>query len=123
MGNNLLSVWGTVGSVLLACARVGDGASMDALRSAADAVASETPTAVVVLACERDGKVQLAAACGKDALAAGAHCGKLLKAVSPIVGGGGGGRSDSATSGGKNPAAIPAALSAALSVLQEQLGV
>ena len=111
-----------VGSVLLAGARVGDGVSMDALRSAADTVAAESPSAVVVLACERDGKVQLAAACGKDALAAGAHCGKLLKAVSPLVGGGGGGRPDSATSGGKNPAAIPDALSAALSVLQEQVG-
>ena len=111
-----------VGSVLLAGARVGDGVSMDALRSAADTVAAESPSAVVVLACERDGKVQLAAACGKDALAAGAHCGKLLKAVSPLVGGGGGGRPDSATSGGKNPAAIPDALSAALGVLQEQVG-
>ncbi len=110
-----------IGNVLLACATVGAGTSMDALRSAADGVAAGTPNAVVVLACERDGKVQLAAACGKDALSAGVHCGKLLKAISPIVGGGGGGRPDSATSGGKNAAAVPEALAAAVDIVKEQI--
>jgi alanyl-tRNA synthetase len=36
-------------------------------------------------------------------LTARVHAGKLVKLVSPIVGGGGGGRADFAEAGGKNP--------------------
>ncbi len=86
---------------------------MDALRGALDSLTAKAPDAVFVLASVSGGKVQLASACGKTALASGVHCGNLLKKISPIVGGGGGGRPDSATSGGKNPDALPEALAAA----------
>ncbi len=64
-------------------------------------------SAIVAVLCQvRGGKVLFNAVCGKDANAKGAHAGNVLKAISPIVGGGGGGRPDSAQSGGKDPEKI-----------------
>ncbi len=100
-----------VGAVRLVTASF-EGVPMDALRGALDGLTAKAPDAVFVLASVGGGKVQLASACGKQALASGVHCGNLLKKISPIVGGGGGGRPDSATSGGKNPDALPEALAA-----------
>ena len=111
-----------IGSVKFVSAQFA-GAPMDALRAAGDNLVSQDPSVLVLLSSEKDGKLQLAASCGKDALQAGVHCGKLLKEISPIVGGGGGGRPDSATSGGKNPAALPEAFSAAEKVIAAQVGV
>lgn len=101
-----------VGSVRLVTASF-ENVPMDTLRSALDGLTAKETNAVFVLATVREGKVQLASACGRTALAAGVHCGSLLKKISPIVGGGGGGRPDSATSGGKNPEALPEAFAAA----------
>jgi len=101
-----------IGAVRLVTASF-EGVPMDALRGALDGLTAKATDAVFVLASVGGGKVQLASACGKAALAAGVHCGNLLKKISPIVGGGGGGRPDSATSGGKNPDALPEALAAA----------
>ena len=101
-----------IGAVRLVTASF-EGVPMDALRGALDGLTAKAPDAVFVLASVGGGKVQLASACGKAALASGVHCGNLLKKISPIVGGGGGGRPDSATSGGKNPDALPEALAAA----------
>ncbi|MBO4366326.1 MAG: alanine--tRNA ligase, partial [Clostridia bacterium] len=95
------------------------GLPMDTMRAALDRLTSGHGDLVVLLASENDGKVQLACGCGKDALAAGAHCGNLLKRISPLVGGGGGGRPDNATSGGKNPAGLPDAFAEAEKALSE----
>ena len=65
---------------------------------------------------------QNTAGCGKAALEAGANAGALLKAISPIVGGGGGGRPDSATSGGRDVSRLDEALGAAAGLLATQLG-
>ena len=46
----------------------------------------------------------------KDAVSKGAHCGKLIKEVSALVGGGGGGRPDMAQAGGKKPEELDAAI-------------
>ena len=102
----------SVGTVKLITASF-ENVPMDALRTSLDGLVAKSPDAVFVLGTVRDGKVQLAASCGKAAVSAGVHCGNLLKKISPIVGGGGGGRPDSATSGGKNPEALPQALAAA----------
>ena len=72
-------------------------------RKLGDMIREKNPDVVAVFSQVRGGKVLLFATCGKDALAKGAHAGNVLKAISPIVGGGGGGRPDSAQSGGKNP--------------------
>lgn len=100
-----------------------DGVPMDALRGVADELVAANADLLCLLATVRDGKLQLVAVCGKQALQAKVHCGNLLKQISPIVGGGGGGRPDSATSGGKNPAALPDAFAAAEAVLKSQMGL
>ena len=110
-----------VGSLRLATASF-DGQPMDALRGAADNLVNQNPDLVLVIGTVNEGKVQLVAGCGKTAVAAKAHCGNILKAISPLVGGGGGGRPDSATSGGKNPAGLESALAAAEGVLASQIG-
>ncbi len=111
----------TVGSVRFVTASF-EGMPMDALRGAVDGLVAQQPDVLVMASTVRDGKVQLVASCGKQALQKKVHCGMILKTVSPIVGGGGGGRPDSATSGGKNPSALPEAFAAAKDALKAQFG-
>ena len=61
------------------------------------------------------------AVAGKDAVAAGAHAGKLVGAVAAISGGKGGGRPDSAMAGGQDRSKIDEALVAASDILKGQL--
>ena len=78
----------------------------DRLRQSCDVLKEKYADMVCVLCTVNQGKILFAAACGKQALAQGAHAGNVLKTISPIVGGGGGGRPDSATSGGKDPSRL-----------------
>ena len=48
----------------------------------------------------------------------GVHCGKIIKEVASIVGGGGGGRPDMAQAGGKNPENIKDAIEKTYSVVE-----
>ncbi len=79
----------------------------EAMRLLCDLLKDRHPRLVSVLCTVSDGKVLFSASAGKEAVAAGLSAGNLLKAISPLCGGGGGGRPDSAQSGGKNPAGIP----------------
>ena len=78
----------------------------NALRDLADKIRNKIETGVVVLLSENDGKVNLVAMATKDSVQKGVHCGKIIKEVASIVGGGGGGRPDMAQAGGKNPEKI-----------------
>ena len=102
-------------------ARRVDAADMAALRTRAEQVLAQMGGGVVILGAVQDGKVNLAATAGKDALARGVHCGKLIGAVAREVGGGGGGRPDMAQAGGKDPSRLEQALALAPRVLQEQI--
>ncbi len=93
----------------------------DAMRSAADRTLSEYDDAICVFASVSDGKVTFVAGCTKNAVAKGAHVGKLLSQISPICGGGGGGRPDNASSGGKQPEKLADAMAAVNDVLTSQL--
>lgn len=97
------------------------GATVDALRDSADKIVAKDDNSVCVFSTVNDGKVLLVSACGACAVKNGAHAGNLLKAISPIVGGGGGGRPNSASSGGKDAAKIPEALSEAENILASQI--
>ena len=93
----------------------------DALRSAADQI-KDKPSVAALLACvTKKGTVSFAAACGKDAVKAGAHAGNIVKAAAVIAGGNGGGRPDSAMAGGKDAAKIEEALASAKATLESQL--
>ena len=82
----------------------------NALRDLADKIRNKIDTGVVVLLSENDGKVNLVAMATKDSVQKGIHCGKIIKEVASIVGGGGGGRPDMAQAGGKNPEKINEAI-------------
>lgn len=96
-------------------------ADMNSLRNLGDDLKSKLETAVVVLASEKDGRVNLIAMATDGAVAKGAHAGNIIKACAGLVGGGGGGRPNMAQAGGKNPAGIQDALAKAIETANEQL--
>ena len=74
----------------------------DAARTLSDSVKAKYTDGVAVFAVVYEGRLNFIAACGKDAVANGAHAGKIIAEVSAICGGKGGGRPDSAMSGGRD---------------------
>ncbi len=97
-----------VGGVAVVVARL-DGLDPEGLRTVADSVRERLGSGVVCLGSVSDGKVSLVGAVTKD-LAKRFHAGKLVQQIARAVDGGGGGRPDLAQAGGKNPAALDAAL-------------
>ena len=84
-------------------------ANMGAMRALMDDVRSKLPSGVACLACEADGKANIAIYVSKD-LHGRFTAPALIKDVAAEVSGSGGGRPDMAQAGGTNPAGIPAAL-------------
>jgi alanyl-tRNA synthetase len=91
----------TVGAVKLIAADL-DNTGIDAARALCDSIKDQYADAVAVFAVHDKDKLNFVAACGKDAVKAGAHAGNILKEISAITGGKGGGRPDSAMSGGRD---------------------
>ncbi len=90
------------------------------LRTLVDSLRNKWKTAVVVLASAEDGSVSIVSAVTKD-LTQKVHAGKLVSAVAQAVGGKGGGRPDMAEAGGKDAAALPAALAEVYSKVEAML--
>ena len=109
-----------VGSTTLVCASLKD-MQPDAARNLADEVRSSDASAVVVFALVNGDKLNFITACGKDAVAAGAHAGKLVGSIAAIAGGKGGGRPDSAMAGGKDLNKVDEALASAKAALEGML--
>jgi len=86
-----------------------DGLDRSQMRTMADALRNKWKSAVIVLASAEDGSVSIVSAVTKD-LTQKVHAGKLAGSVAQAVGGKGGGRPDLAEAGGKDAAALPAAL-------------
>lgn len=94
---------------------------VNTLRKIGDAMKSDFECEVCVTASAADGKVMLVCSANKAAVAKGIHCGNLIKAIAPNVGGSGGGRPDSAQAGGKNADGIDAALNAVYAEVENQV--
>ncbi len=94
---------------------------MNGLRDLGDQLKGQLGEGVLLLASASGGKVNLVAMATEEAMARGAHAGNLIKAAASQVGGGGGGRPNMAQAGGKDPAGIPDALTAAREALSEQI--
>ncbi|MBQ3126953.1 MAG: alanine--tRNA ligase, partial [Clostridia bacterium] len=118
--DDLLKNAPTVGAVRLVLARF-DGMNIDIARTLSDAIKAKASDAVIVLGIVNDGKINFIAGCGKDAVASGAHAGKLASAAAAITGGKGGGRPDNAMSGGKDADKVNAALDAVAGELERLL--
>ena len=112
----------SVGSVRLIAADLGEMAP-GAARELSDKLRDKYSDTASVLAIHSGDKLNFIVSCGKEAVAAGAHAGKLAGDVAAITGGRGGGRPDSAMSGGRETAKISEALDAAKDILAKQLGV
>ena len=110
----------TLGSVRLIAADMGN-MQADAARSLADEIKARYNDVVAVLAIAPEGKLNFLAVAGKDAVAAGAHAGKLVGAVAAVTGGKGGGRPDNAMAGGRDTDKIAEALAAAKDTLMGML--
>ena len=90
----------------------------DTLRDVCEKVRDKVENSIVLLMSENNGKVIICAMASRDAVAKGAHCGKLIKEVSAILGGGGGGRPDMAQAGGKLPEKIGEAISESYKIVE-----
>ncbi len=110
----------TVGSVRLVAADLGE-TEANVARSLADEIKARYDDAVAVLAATSDGKLNFLAVAGKDAVAHGAHAGKLVGSVAAATGGKGGGRPDNAMAGGRDTAKIAEALAGAAEALSGML--
>ncbi|MDE7282189.1 MAG: alanine--tRNA ligase [Lachnospiraceae bacterium] len=109
-----------VKGVKLLAAKV-SGVDMNGLRDLGDQLKEKLGEGVVVLASDKDGKVNLISMVTDGAMSCGAHAGNLIKGIAGLVGGGGGGRPNMAQAGGKNPAGMDAAIEEAVKVLDGQI--
>ena len=90
----------------------------DTLRDVCEKIKDKVENSIVLLMSANNGKVIICAMASKDAVSKGAHCGKLIKEVSAILGGGGGGRPDMAQAGGKCPEKIQDAISESYKIVE-----
>ncbi len=80
-----------------------NGMKPDMLRQLGDNVKEQTEDVIAVFAGVSEDKGTFYCVCGKNAVAKGAHAGKIVQRIAAITGGKGGGRPDSAMAGiGKN---------------------
>jgi alanyl-tRNA synthetase len=91
------------------------------MRSLADSLRNKWKSAVVVLASGEEGNVSIVAAVTKD-LTSKVQAGKLVGSIAQAAGGKGGGRPDMAEGGGKDAAAIDAALENVYRDIESKLG-
>jgi alanyl-tRNA synthetase len=97
-----------------------DALDRQQMRELVDALRNKWKSAVVVLASVEDSTVTIVAAVTKD-LTPKVQAGKLAAALAQAVGGKGGGRPDMAEGGGKDPAALPAALERIFAEIESKL--
>ena len=93
-----------------------EGLSVNAVRTSLDKIKSEPDTVAVISTCV-DGRYNLIVSASDGAVKLGANCGKIVKALCEIVGGGGGGRPDSATAGIKDGSKLKEAFEALPDIL------
>ena len=110
----------TVGCLKLITAKL-DDMQPDATRTLADEIKGNNADTVAVLALVSGDRLNFIAVAGKDAVAHGAHAGKLVGAVASVTGGKGGGRPDNAMAGGKDVSKVDEALACAKSTLMAMI--
>ena len=96
-----------------------DGVKPDVLRKMADELKASNDDAVVVMTAVNGEKGNIVVACGKNAVAKGAHAGKIAGKIAALTNGKGGGRPDSAMAGVGDISLIGAALEKAAEIAGE----
>ncbi len=118
--DDLIKLSESIGATKLITAYIANMAA-DIARTMIDRIKESVPDAVVVLAITAGDKLNFLAGAGKDAVACGAHAGKLVGAVASVTGGKGGGRPDNAMAGGVDQSKIDEALASAKGTLAGML--
>ncbi len=115
---SMLSGAKQVGPAMLVTAFL-DDTTPDELRNMCDLVKSKGDNYVGVIAGvqKAKGTGNICVACGKQAVAAGAHSGNLAREIAKLAGGSGGGKPDSAMAGAKDVSALPEAVKKAEEIL------
>jgi alanyl-tRNA synthetase len=110
----------TAGARVLAAAVPGlpDG---QALLELADRLKGKLGDAVIVLGLAGDDRVDLVVSVAPALVQRGVRAGEIVKVAAAEVGGGGGGRDTLARAGGRDPARLPAAISAARAAIEAAL--
>ncbi|MBW6464730.1 MAG: alanine--tRNA ligase, partial [Firmicutes bacterium] len=120
--NTLTSTVKEIDGVNLLSAKV-EADSIESLRMIMDEVKGSISSVLVVLGAVSDGKVILVGSASPDLVKRGIHANKIIREVASRVGGGGGGKPELAQAGGKDPAALPEALSVVEEMVREILKV
>lgn len=103
-----------LGGVRIATAKL-DGMKPDVLRATGDMLREKNADIIAVLAAEGS----MLCVCGKDAVACGAHAGKIVQKIAAVTGGKGGGRPDNAMAGIGDRSKLDEALASLGSVAAE----
>ena len=109
-----------VGAVKVASAYMAN-TKADVARAVCDKVKDSCANAVCVICAVNEGKGSIVVSCGKDAVAAGANAGKVVREVCALTGGKGGGRPDSAMGGAADLSKAEEALSKATEIVAAML--
>ncbi|MBR5782953.1 MAG: alanine--tRNA ligase [Clostridia bacterium] len=116
--NDLLASAEQMGAVKVIAAKIeikGD------LRRMAETLRDKASDLVAVLVGKNGDKATICTVCGKDAVAAGLHAGKIVSAVAALTGGKGGGKPDAAMAGVGDITKIDAAVTGAKDIIKEML--
>ncbi len=97
------------------------GTTSDALRQMGFILKDKEENSVVVLCGEVDGKVTIAAACGKKSIEKGLKAGNIAKEVAAVTGGSGGGKPDFAMAGAKDASKVDEALAKVKSIVEAMI--
>lgn len=112
-----------IGACKLVVANMGE-TTADELRKMCDLIKSKGNEYIGIVAGvqKEKGTGNICVCCGKDAISAGGHSGKIAKEIAMLAGGNGGGKPDSAMAGIKQPEALQSALDKAQEIVTSMIG-
>ena len=117
---DLFKTVGEINGIAIKTADMGE-ADANALRTMLDSAKDDDSVVMVAGKNSEKGTCSFACACGKNAVAKGAHAGNIVRETAKLAGGAGGGKPDSAMAGGKDITKISEALEAVKGIAEKYI--